>query len=75
MESRLREAREGRGLSQKALARRVGVSRNTIVAIERGDSVPNVLLAIAIAGALAWAVDQLFRAVRTGGADFLAGYF
>jgi DNA-binding XRE family transcriptional regulator len=51
-------------LSQEALAREVGVSRQTILNIERGDSEPRVLLAIAIAVALglgAAAVGELFR--------------
>jgi DNA-binding XRE family transcriptional regulator len=38
----------------------VSVSRNTVVAIERGESVPNVLLALAIAKALGTTVEALF---------------
>jgi putative transcriptional regulator len=63
-DSRVREARLRAGLSQEALAREVGVSRQTIVNIERGDSEPKVLLAIAIAIAVglgAAAVGELFR--------------
>jgi putative transcriptional regulator len=67
-DSRVREARLNAGLSQEALAREVGVSRQTIVNIERGESEPKVLLAIAIAVALglgAAAVSELFRKGRT----------
>jgi putative transcriptional regulator len=52
IESNVRERRLELGLSQEGLARKVGVSRQTIVNIEKGLSEPKVLLAIAIAGAL-----------------------
>ena len=60
-ESNVKEYREQAGLSQEALARQLGVSRQTITNIERGLSEPRVLLAIAIAAALGVAVQQLFR--------------
>ena len=61
MESDLRKIRLDQGISQERLAREVGVSRQTIVNIEKGLTVPNVLLAVALAGALAVAVESLFR--------------
>ena len=60
-ESTVKEHRERAGLSQEALARQVGVSRQTIVNIERGLSEPRVLLAIAIAAILGVAIQELFR--------------
>jgi len=57
----LREHRQRLGLSQEALAREVEVSRQTIVNIERGQSEPRVLLALALATALGVAVADLFR--------------
>jgi DNA-binding XRE family transcriptional regulator len=60
-ESNVKEHRERLGLSQEALARQLGVSRQTIVNIERGLSEPRVLLALAIAAALGVAVGELFR--------------
>jgi len=60
-ESNVKEHRERLGLSQEALARELGVSRQTIVNIERGLSEPRVLLAIAIAAALGVAIQELFR--------------
>lgn len=66
MESHLREHRIQARLSQEELARRVNVSRQTIVNIERGITIPNVLLALAIAAVLVVAVDELFKAVRQG---------
>lgn len=60
-ESNVKEARERQGLSQEALARKLGVSRQTIVNIERGSSEPKVLLAIAIAAVLGASIQDLFR--------------
>jgi DNA-binding XRE family transcriptional regulator len=60
-ESNVKQHRERVGLSQEALARQLGVSRQTIVSIERGLSEPRVLLALAIAAALGVAVQELFR--------------
>ena len=52
IESNVRQRRLELGLSQEALARKVGSSRQAIVNIEKGLSEPKVLLALAIAGAL-----------------------
>jgi putative transcriptional regulator len=60
-ESNVKEYREQKGLSQEALARNLGVSRQTVVNIERGSSEPKVLLAIAIAAALGATIQELFR--------------
>jgi putative transcriptional regulator len=60
-ESHVREYRLQNGLSQEALARQLGVSRQTVVNIERGNSEPKVLLALAMAAALGVAVHELFR--------------
>ena len=59
-ESRLREYRQKAGLSQEALARKLNVSRQTIVNIERGLSEPRVMLAIGLALVLGAAVADLF---------------
>jgi putative transcriptional regulator len=60
-ESNVKEYRKQQGLSQEALARKLGVSRQTIVNIERGSSEPKVLLAIAMAAVLGAAIQDLFR--------------
>jgi len=67
LDTPLREFRLGRGYTQERLARQVGVSRQTIVNIEKGVTVPNVLLALAIAAVLAVAVEKLFRPKGFGG--------
>ena len=57
---RLKAARAGKDLSQQALADLVGVSRQTISAIEKGDYNPTVNLCIAICQALDKTLDDLF---------------
>lgn len=57
---RLKAARAGKDLSQQALAELVGVSRQTINAIEKGDYNPTIRLCIAICKALDKTLDDLF---------------
>ena len=62
MENRVRYHRFIRGeMSQSTLAERVGVSRQTIVAIERGNYNPSVSLALRLARALSASVEDLFQ--------------
>ena len=58
--NRVRELREDRGLSQSELARLTGVTRQTIVAIERGDYNPTIKLCVEICKALGKTLDELF---------------
>ncbi|MBD3401369.1 helix-turn-helix domain-containing protein [candidate division GN15 bacterium] len=53
-------------LTQQALAERLGVRRQTILAIEKGQFVPSALLAFRIARELGMAVDELFE-LQDGG--------
>ncbi|MBR7081394.1 MAG: helix-turn-helix transcriptional regulator [Oscillospiraceae bacterium] len=57
---RLKSARAAMDLSQQQLADIVGVSRQTINAIEKGDYNPTINLCIAIARALGKTLDELF---------------
>lgn len=57
---RLKAARAGKDLSQQALADAVGVSRQTISAIEKGDYNPTINLCVAICKALDKTLDDLF---------------
>lgn len=57
---RLKSARAGKDLSQDDLAKLVGVSRQTINAIEKGDYNPTINLCIAICKALDKTLDELF---------------
>jgi molybdate-binding protein/DNA-binding XRE family transcriptional regulator len=60
VENRLGEIRKSRGVGASDLARRVGVSRQTIYAIEAGTYVPNTELALRMARELEVTVDELF---------------
>ena len=57
---RLKSARVARDLSQQQLADLVGVSRQTISAIEKGDYNPTINLCIAICKELGKTLDELF---------------
>lgn len=57
---RLKSARAAMDLSQQQLADLVGVSRQTISAIEKGDYNPTINLCIAICKALHKTLDELF---------------
>ena len=56
----VRVARTARGLTQADLAAAVGVTRQTVVAVEAGDYAPSVYLALALAGHLGGTVEELF---------------
>jgi putative transcriptional regulator len=61
MKTKLRRYRFERGeLSQQQLADMVMVSRQTIVAIERGNYSPSVKLALLLAKVLETTVEELF---------------
>ncbi len=57
---RLKAARAGMDISQQQLAELVGVSRQTINAIEKGDYNPTIKLCIAICRALGKTLDEIF---------------
>lgn len=57
---RMKAARAGKDLSQQQLAELVGVSRQTINAIEKGEYNPTIRLCIAICRALDKTLDELF---------------
>ncbi len=54
------EHRSKRGLTQEALAEAVGVTRQTIIAIEKGNYTPSVMLALKLASSFGVAVEDLF---------------
>ncbi len=57
---KLKAARAGLDLSQDDLAKKCGVSRQTISAIEKGDYNPTINLCIAICKELNKTLDELF---------------
>ena len=60
MENHLKAMREARGWSQGELARRLGVSRQTINAVETDKYDPSLPLALRMAKLFEVPVDQLF---------------
>lgn len=56
----LRDTRLERNLTQEALAAMVGVTRQTIIAIEKDKFVPSVRLALQLARALRTPIATLF---------------
>lgn len=61
MRSDVRELRGARGLSQQALGRALGVSRQTINAIEQGRYDPSLPLAIRMARFFGRTVEEVFH--------------
>ena len=61
MKTNVRRFRFDRGeLSQQRLADMAGISRQTIISIEKGDYAPSVKLALLLAEKLETTVEQLF---------------
>jgi len=54
------EYRTKSGLTQEALALHVGVTRQTIIAIEKGNYTPSVLLALKLAETFSVPTESLF---------------
>ena len=60
LKNRLKEYRAKTGVNQSDMGRLVGVSRQTISMIERGDYSPSVTLAIRIARTFGVRVEDIF---------------
>ena len=56
----MKDARTGAGLSQQELADKLGVSRQTINAIEKGDYNPTIRLCVGICRVLGLTLNDLF---------------
>jgi DNA-binding XRE family transcriptional regulator len=59
-ETRIKEFRAKLGWTQERLAEEVGVSRETIIYLEKGKYNPSLKLAFCIAKALGSSIDELF---------------
>ncbi|MFC9984868.1 helix-turn-helix transcriptional regulator [Microbacterium keratanolyticum] len=57
----IREHREAAGLTQAELARQIGVTRQTLIAIEQGRYSPTLELAFQIARAFRLPLDDIFQ--------------
>ncbi|MFB2572503.1 helix-turn-helix transcriptional regulator [Micrococcus sp. IITD107] len=60
MENSLKEARERAGWSQQRLADELGVSRQTVISIEKGRYDPSLPLAFRLASAFGCRIEDLF---------------
>lgn len=60
VQNKVRSYRSKRGVTQEELAEAVGVSRQTIIAIEKGNYVPSVFLALKLAAYFELPVEKLF---------------
>lgn len=54
------EKRKDKGVTQQEFADAVGVSRQTVISIEKGNYVPSVLLALRIAEYFNSSVEDIF---------------
>jgi len=60
MKNRLRELREAKSLTQEELAKALGVTRQTIIAIEKGKYDPSLRLAFKIARFFGVNIEDVF---------------
>ncbi|MFL4476744.1 helix-turn-helix transcriptional regulator [Paeniglutamicibacter sp. ORCA_105] len=60
MKNSLHERRQERGWSQQRLADELGVSRQTVISIERGRFDPSLPLAFRLAAVFGCRIDDLF---------------
>jgi putative transcriptional regulator len=60
VQNRIYEIRVRTDITQEKLSEKVGVSRQTIIAIEKGNYVPSVLLALKLAKFFKKPVEELF---------------
>jgi len=60
METRIKELRERHGLTQEVLAEKVGVTRQTILFLEKGKYNPSLRLAYKIARVFGVTIEDVF---------------
>ena len=53
--------RTERGLTQEELAEKIGVTRQTVISIEKGNYTPSVMLALKIAKVFNVSVQDIFK--------------
>lgn len=59
--NKLKDVRDRKNLTQEELAQAVGVSRQTIISIEKGKYVPSVVLAMNISKHFGMSVEDIFN--------------
>jgi putative transcriptional regulator len=53
--------RVGKGITQESFAEKIGISRQTVIAIEKGNYTPSVLLALKIGRFFGLPVEKIFK--------------
>jgi putative transcriptional regulator len=61
VENKVLELRKQKNVTQEEFADEVGVSRQTVVAIEKGNYTPSLLLGLKIAKFFKKGVDEIFK--------------
>ena len=56
----IKECRQQQAMTQESLAEAVGVSRQTIIAMEKGNYTPSLMLAMQLAQVFKVSVEELF---------------
>lgn len=64
IENRLKEMRKGRDLSQEDLAEALGISRQSIISLEQGRSMPSLPLAVQLCRYFNTAFEEMFEFER-----------
>lgn len=69
MHNRLREMRERAGMTQEELAAHVGVSRQTIISLEKSKYNPSITLAYSLSKVFNMSIEDLFLLDEGSGTD------
>jgi putative transcriptional regulator len=64
IENLLFEFRDKKGLTQEELGVKVGVTRQTIISIEKGNYTPSILLSLKLAKFFNTKVENIFKIVK-----------
>ncbi|NLC05485.1 MAG: helix-turn-helix transcriptional regulator [Erysipelothrix sp.] len=61
MENKIRHYRELKKISQETISKKVGVSRQTIISMEKGSYNPSLYLAMKLSKVLEVTIEELFQ--------------
>ncbi len=71
LDNRLKEVREGLGLTQEEVAKRMGWSKQRYNTVERNKKVPSILLALKLANALECDVNDIYKLTMVSKKDIV----
>ncbi len=60
VENKVLQLRKNQGITQEEFAKAIGVTRQTVIAIEKGMYIPSLLLGLKIANFFNKSVEQIF---------------